>query len=107
MRFCGGFLRREQVSCPKQGHQTGSFSSQSVRSALLAIDRADRDSALETGLADRVERLDQGAARRDNILDEAYPLALLEHALEPVRRPVVLGRLAHDQKWKTGRQRGC
>ena len=36
MRFCGGFLRWEQVSCPKQGHKTHSAASESVRTALLA-----------------------------------------------------------------------
>src|SRR5712691_3339536 len=41
MRFCGGFLRLEQVSCPEKGPQTDGVAREGVRSALLAIDHAD------------------------------------------------------------------
>ena len=38
MRLCGGFLRREQLSCPKKRHETDATARESVRSALLAVD---------------------------------------------------------------------
>src|SRR5262245_40358979 len=106
MRFCGGFLRRQQLSCPKKGHKTGSAARQSVGSALLAIEHADRDPALQTGLADGLERLDQRPAGRDDILDEADALARRERALDAVRCPVPLRLVAHDQERQLRRQRG-
>ena len=102
MRFCGGFLRRQQLSCPKKGHKTGSAARQSVRSTLLAIEHADRDPALQTGFADGIEGLDDGSARGDDVLHEADALARLEHAFEPVRGPVLLRRLADDQEREPG-----
>ena len=69
MRVCGGFLDRKPLSCPK-GAPDGSAAGQSVGSALLPIDHADRDSALQAGFAKTVERLDRGAARGDDVLDE-------------------------------------
>src|SRR5688572_8478679 len=98
MRFCGGFLGRKPLSCPKKGHETGSTARQSVGSALLAIDHADRDSALQAGLAKGVERLDGGSARGDDVLDEADSLARLVGSFEAVCRPVVLRLLADDQE---------
>ncbi len=106
MRFCGGFLGRKPLSCPKKGHETGSAARESVGSALLAIDHADCDPALETGLAKGVERLDGGSAGRDDVLDEADPLARLVRAFEAVRRPVLLRLLADDQERKPRRERG-
>ena len=78
MRFCGGFLHRQQLSCPKKGHKAGSAARQSVGSALLAVEHADRDSAFQAGFADGIERLDDGAAGGDDVLYEAHALARLE-----------------------------
>ena len=75
MRLCGGFLRREQVSCPKQGHETGSTARESVRSALLAVEHADRDSALQARFSQSVERPYDRAARGDDVLHEAHAIA--------------------------------
>src|SRR5438876_6664580 len=107
MRFCGGFLRGEQVSCPKKGYQTGPTARESVRSALLAIDHADRDPALETGLSEGVERLHGRAAGRDDVLDEAYALARFERPFQAIRRPVLLRLVADDREGKARGERGC
>src|SRR6186997_1438087 len=106
MRFCGGFRRRQQVSCPKQGHETGSTARQSVDPALLAIDHADRDSALQTGFANRIQSLDGGSAGGDDVLDEADTLTRLERSLEPVRGSVLLGFVADDQEREARGQGG-
>src|SRR6478609_10540035 len=98
MRLCGGFLRREQLSCPKQRHETGSTARESVRSALLAIEHTDRDPALQTGFADGVEGLHDGPAGGDDVLDEAHALARFEDAFEAIRGPVLLRHLADDQE---------
>src|SRR5438874_8454461 len=105
MRFCGGFLRNKQVSCPKKGHKTGPAARQSVDSALLAIDHADCDSALETGLPERVERLDGRTAGRDDVLDQAHPLARFEGPFQPIRGPVLLRLVADDQEWEARGER--
>ena len=106
--FCGGFLRRQQLSCPKKRHKTGSAARQSVGSALLAVEHADRDSALQAGFADGIEGLDDGSAGGDDVLYEAHALPRLEDAFEAVRRAVLLRRLAHDQEREPGghRRRG-
>src|SRR6186997_1275968 len=92
MRFCGGFLRWKQVSCSKKRHQTHSAARESVHSALLAIQHADCDSALETGLADGLDRVQQRTAGGDNVLDQADSLTGLEGAFEAVRGSVLRGR---------------
>src|SRR5438093_725885 len=107
MRFCGGFLRSEQVSCPKKGHKTGSAARESVDSALLAIDYADCDPALETGLTERVERLYGRAAGRDDVFDEAHSLARFEGTFQAIRGPVLLRLVADDQEWEARGERGC
>src|SRR2546423_9248448 len=98
MRFCGGFLRREQVSCPKKGPKPGSPASESVHSALLAIDHADCNPALQAGFAKGLERLDGSPAGGDDVLDEAHALASFEDPLQSVRGPVLLCLVAHDQE---------
>src|SRR5213596_2846619 len=90
MRFCGGFLRRQQLSCPKKRHQTSTAAGQSVGSALLAVDDTDRDPALQTGFTEHLEGLDRGPGGGDDILQEAHALAGLEDALDPVCGPVLL-----------------
>ena len=106
MRFCGGFLCREQVYCPKKGHKTHSAARESVHSALLAIDHADCDSTLQTGLAEPRESLHRGASRSDDVLDEADALTRFVDAFEPVRGPLLLRGLADDQEGQARGQRG-
>src|SRR5215217_1008337 len=98
MRFCGGFLRRKQVSCPKQGYKAYSSASESVGSTLLAIQHADCNSALQTCLADGVDGLDQRSARRNHVLDQAHAVTRIEHALEPIRGSVLLRRRSDDHE---------
>src|SRR6188472_1859296 len=105
MRFCGGFLRWKQVSCSKKRHQTHSAARESVHSALFAIQHADCDSALETGLADGLDRVQQRTAGGDNVLDQADSLTGLEGAFEAVRGSVLLGRGAHDHERDARRER--
>ena len=105
MRFCGGFLARKPLSCPKKGHETGSAPRESVDSALLAIDHADCDSALEAGLTQGVERLDGGSAGGDDVLHEADPLAGLVGAFEAIGGAVLLRLLADDEEGKPRRER--
>ena len=69
---------------------------QRVRTALLAIDDADRRRALEPRLAQRLNGLDRGAAGRHDVLDEANPFAGRKLALEPVAGAVLL-RLARGR----------
>src|ERR671925_2352908 len=106
MRFCGGFLGRNQLACPKKRAETDAVARQFVASAFPAIADADRRAALGAGSAKRLNGLDRGPARRDDVLDEADPLARLEGSLDAVARPVLLGRLAHDHEREAGGQ-GC
>ena len=75
MRFCGGFLAFQQVSCPEKGPQTHSVAGQSVGSALLPVDHTDGRTDDETGLAERRDRLDERPSRGHDVLDEAHELA--------------------------------
>ena len=65
MRFCGGFLGRKPLSCPEKRYETGPSARESVGPAFLAIDHADRDPALQPGLAKSLERFHRGTARSD------------------------------------------
>ena len=107
MRFCGGFLCREQVYCPKKGHKTGSTAGESVDSALLAIDHTDGDPALQTGLPERLESLNRGSSRGDDVLDEADALAWFEDPFQAIRSPVLLRLVADDQERQARGERGC
>ena len=78
---------------------------ESVDSALLAVDDADRISALETGRAERLDGLRGGASGGDDVLDQAHALAGLEGAFEPVAGAVVLLGLADDQERETRAKR--
>jgi len=69
-----------------------------VRTAFLAVDDADGGVHDEAGFAQCVDRLEQRAAGCDDVLDEADSLAVVVHALDALRRAVVLGGLAHDQE---------
>src|SRR5262245_26908652 len=71
---------------------------ESVDSALLAIDHADRVSALQAGLPQGLDGLRCGPARSDHVLDQAHALAFLEGPFEAVVRPIALARLADDQE---------
>src|SRR6266545_409095 len=107
MRLCGGFLRFEQLSCTKQGHQSGSTAGESVHSAFLPIDDADGNSTLQTSLPERFQGFQGGSAGGDDVLDETYALARFVVAFEPLLRPVLLRRLAHNQEGQAGRERRC
>src|SRR5436305_1780018 len=106
MRFCGGFLALEQLSCPEKGPQTDGVTRESIGSTLLAIDHADRRAYDETGLADRRDRLHERAPRGHDVLHEAHELALFEGALEPVRGAVGLRLVADDHERQPACQRG-
>jgi hypothetical protein len=73
-----------------------------VLAALLAIDDADGSVALEPGRPQGVDGVSGRAARRDDVLDEADPLAREELALELPLRAVALGLFPHDQERKAG-----
>src|SRR5438132_14294228 len=98
MRICGDKRCIDELGGPKEGPETHRIARESVRSALLPVDDADRCSALETGLAERPYGLDRGASGGDDVLDETRYGAGLEDALEPVLRAVALGLLAHDHE---------
>jgi YihY family inner membrane protein len=77
-----------------------------VRAALLAVDDAHRGRAFQPRVAQRLHRRQGRSAGRDDVLDEAYALPGLEHALEPFVRPVALRLLADDEKRQAGGERG-
>src|SRR6476659_10722746 len=78
---------------------------QLVDAALLAVDDADRVGYTQSGVSERLDRLDRGPARGDDVLDQADALALLVHALQLLRRPVLLRGLADDQERQTRLER--
>ena len=106
MRFCGGFLALEQVSCPEKGSQTHGVARKSVGSALLPVDHTDGRADDETGLTDRRDRLDERSARGHDVLDQAHELAFLERALEPIRGAVGLRLVADHDEREPARERG-
>src|SRR3954449_7970673 len=105
MRFCGGFSHLQELGRTKERPQADGVAGERVHSALLAVDDADRRSALQTGLAQRLDGLDGGAAGGDDVLDQADLLARLEDALEPLAGSVALLLLADDQERQAGRER--
>ena len=60
----------------------------------------------QTGVAEDFDRLEQRPAGGDDVLHETDELPLLVGAFDPIRRAVLLCRLAHDEKWKPGCERG-
>src|SRR5215212_1377629 len=78
---------------------------ESVHAALLAVDDAHRRSALQARVAQGSDGLRESPSGRDDILDQAHPLAGLECALDPVCRPVLLGLVADDHERKPRRDR--
>src|ERR671931_378113 len=105
MRVCGTFCRFEQLLGAKKGPQADTEARETVRSALLAVDDAERRPALQTRCADRLDGLAGGTAGGDDVLDEANHLAPLEYAFETLRRAVRLRLLADDQERQARRER--
>src|SRR6478735_6759749 len=99
--FCSGCDVARCIQRPHAHRETR----ESVDSALLAVDHADRVSALQTGLAERLDGLRRSPARGDHVLDEAHTLALLEGPFETVVGAVALAGLAHDQEGESRPER--
>src|SRR5262245_44661097 len=108
IRFCGGFLGLEQVSCPEKRPQTDGMARESVGSAFLPIDHTDCGTDYQSGLPDGCDRLEERPTGGDDVLDEADALARFERAFDAVRRPVVLGRVPdHEERQPRDERRGC
>jgi hypothetical protein len=105
MRFCGAFSGRQELGsgekCPQNDRVTG----ESGGSALLAIDDADRGSALQAGLPKRLDGLHGRASGGHHVLHETHSFAGLELAFEAFGRTVVLRLLAHDHERQAGMER--
>src|SRR3954453_14878105 len=95
MRLCGSF---QQLRGTNERPEADAVARELVDAAVLAIDHADRDRDAQSLVAQRLDRRERRAARRGDVLDEAPRLALLEYALDPVRRPVLLRVLADDHE---------
>src|SRR2546426_12742716 len=106
MRFCGAFYAFREVRDPEKCPQTDTFAPEGIRTAFFPVDEADGIAHLEPGFPQRLDGCDSSAAGGHHVLDEAHALALLEGALEPLGRPVVLGLLADDQEWQARGERG-
>jgi len=63
MPFLRGFFKPYQFRGPKQRPQPDRDAGESVHSALLTIDNADRHPAGQPGLAERLDRGDGGGPR--------------------------------------------
>src|SRR6266542_1299588 len=98
MRFCGTFSGLEQLRGPKKSAKAYSQARERVRSALLAVDHADRFAAFQTRFAEGLYRLRGLPPEGHDVLHEADELTLLELTLEAVSRAVLLRLLADDQE---------
>src|SRR3954451_12682958 len=105
MRLSGTFWQLEQLVRTEERAQLHAGLRQRLRASFLAVDDTGRRAADEAGSADRLDGLEQRTPGGDDVLDEAHPLAPLVDTLEPVRRPVLLRLLAHDQERQARRQR--
>src|SRR5215475_8774819 len=72
MRFCGGFLALEQISCPEKGPQADGVTRESVRPALLPIDHTDCRTDDETGVAHGSDRLHERPTRGHDVLHQTH-----------------------------------
>src|SRR4051794_18673246 len=95
MRICGDF---EQVGRPEERAQAHRVAREFVDAALFAVDHTDRVGYTQSGISEGLDRCERGPAGGDDVLDQADALALLEDALELLRRPVLLRGLADDQE---------
>src|SRR6478672_9754224 len=95
----------DSAGCIQRPHSHGE-TRESVDSALLPVDHADRISALETGRAEGLDGLPGRPSGGDNVLDQADAVAHLEPTLEPVVGAVALLRLPDDQEREAGAERG-
>jgi hypothetical protein len=103
MRFCGSFVRLQNLARTENRPQAHRVARQSIGSALLAVDDTDGRTHRQTGRAERRNGLQQRPSGRDDVLDQAHAVALVVRAFDPVRGAVFLRRLADDQE----RQAGC
>src|SRR2546425_3150369 len=106
MRLCGPFSPSGELRDPEERMQLDICARERLGPALLAVDDTDGISDLERRLPQRLDGGDRGTAGGDDVLDQADDLALLEDALEPLRRAVPLGLLADDQEREPRGERG-
>src|SRR5215471_10449238 len=106
MRLCGTFWTCQQIIYTKDRMEPHRDARESIRSALLAVDHADRGSADETRFAKRFDCLYSGAAGGDDVLDQTHGLARFEGTLDPLGRPVLLCLVADDHEREPGNERG-
>src|SRR4029453_12527244 len=106
MRFLRPFFGGQQIGRAEERPKADPVPGKLIDSALLAIDDADGGPALQAGFAKCSDRSERRSTRRYDVLDEANPLAGLEHPFEPVTGPVALRFLPYDQKRQARRQRG-
>ena len=92
MRFCGSFVRLEDLAAGEEGVQTHRAARELVHSTLLPIDHADGRAALQARLTERVDGGQRGPSGRDHVLDEAHH--------EPDSRPVTPVRTRRDTRAK-------
>jgi hypothetical protein len=86
MRFSDVFARFQHLCGPEKGPKAHRITRQSVDSALLAVDDADRRGDHETGVPEGVDGICGRSAGGHDVLDEAHALPLLVDAFE--RLPV-------------------
>src|SRR5712692_2568156 len=90
--------RGQDVRRGEQRPQPDGVPRQLVHAPLFAVDDADRGAADQARLAYGLYSRNRCTARGYDVLDEAHGLPRLEHALEPIVRPVALRLLADDQE---------
>ena len=84
------------LSCAEERPEPHRVPGKRIRAAFLAVDNTDRAPYRETTGAQRFDRVEQRTAGGDDVLDETHRLTVRVEAFDPIRRAVVLRRLAHD-----------
>ena len=105
MQFCGGFAQFQEFARTKERPESHAETRESVGAAFLSIDDADRIADNEALTSESRHRLGQSTARRDDVLEQADEITLLEGTLDPFGRAVFLGLTADDDEGQIGRHR--
>src|SRR4051794_31440047 len=102
MRFCGSFVRFENLARTENRPEPDGVPRERVRPALLAVDDADGRPHRQARVAQPLNSGQERPARGDHVLDQADAITGGVRTLDAIRGAVILCRLAHDQKRQPG-----
>src|SRR5690349_12147291 len=88
----------EEVARPIEGVEPHPHPREGVRPTFFTVDNAQCMADDEAGIPQHRHRFSQSATGRDDVLQKAHEVPLVERAFDPIRCAVFLGLTAHDDE---------